>query len=93
MMMMKSVALSSIVVPFGKVSVFKCCLCVQIPNSEIFIDSSPQIYSNPEMEQIVVLAVCGRRSKWESGLILGNVHASFVWQVELTFNPLSLIHI
>ena len=48
-------------------------LCsMQIPNSEIFIDSSPPIYSNPEMEQIVVLAICGHQSRWKSGLFLGN---------------------
>jgi len=47
---------------------------MQIPNSEIFIDSSPPIYSNPEMEQIVVLAICGHQSRWKSGLFLGNRH-------------------
>jgi len=51
---------------------------MQIPNSELFIDSLPPVYSNPEMEQIVVLAICGHRSRCKSGLFLGNTDMQFI---------------
>jgi len=68
-----------------------CSVYAQIPSSEIFIDSLPPVYSHPEMEQIIVLAVCGRQSRCKSGLFLGNLHTQFIPLENCSFVMLILI--
>lgn len=44
---------------------------IQVPDIELSTGSSPRnFYSNPEMEQVVVLSFLGERAIDESGLVL-----------------------